>query len=169
MPATATAALEQAMARIVPGSRLAYREEVHHPALLSPEVAEGVLWVEGDGTLVRAQSWPRAERTAIGTRFLSVQRGEDPVPNLVPIPAVLRPMVEMLRALASGSLAGLRAAYRLKFGAEGGGWRVALLPEDGMSETEPGAVRLFGCGAELQLLSVATGGGGERRLRVVLP
>lgn len=142
------------------GDGIAYVERTFHPALPDPVEARGTLSALPDGTLVRDQTRPVAERTEIGDRFVAVTRAGGAGPNLLPLPPEMRAFADALRAIVAGSAEGLDARFstRLETGPEG--WRLHLDP---MGE---GAAHLTleGCGAVLAALGIEETTGTRRRI-----
>jgi len=147
--------------------RIAYREEVFHPALAQPETAAGFLSVTQSGHLVRDQRRPRREISEIGHNFLSVRKGPDEPENLLPIPAAARPMFEAIRHAVSGDTKAITRDFLLDLVATAPWWRVRLVPRDpDMRET---GILLVGCGARLGGMEITQPGGVRRVLTFDVP
>lgn len=128
-----------------------YREEVHHPALVSPEIATGTMWVEPDGTLVRDQVTPRREISRVGDLLVSVQGNGAAEPTLFPVPDEMQPLIASIRLLLTGETVDSEAAT-LSTGRAG--WRLDLA-----------GASLSGCGASPETLETRDSSGVRRIVR----
>jgi len=142
--------------------RVAYREEVHHPALAEPETADGYLSVTESGRLVRDQHRPRREISEVGETLLSIRQGPGAPENLMPIPDSARPMFEAIRHAVVGDAAAIARGFELELVATRPLWRVRLRPKDaGARGTE---ISLIGCGEVLRGMEIVQPNGVRRVL-----
>ena len=147
---------------IGPTGKVDYREEVHHPALSSPETARGTLGVTADGHLLKDQHRPRREISEIGDAFISVRQTPDGPVNLLPIPAEFRPMLDAMRLVVTGDAKGVADEFMADLLPDGPGWHIRLLP------TDPAApemqIGLIGCGTSLNAIEIEQADGVRRVL-----
>lgn len=138
------------------GRRVAYREEVRHPALVEPEVATGAMYVSQNGTLVREQATPERQISEVGDRMLSTRASPAAERTLYPIPGEARPMLLALRNMLAGDGAAVLADFTAELTARATGWTLSLRPR-GAAE---GPVLIFnGCGETLRALEITQGDG----------
>lgn len=134
-----------------------YREEIFHPGLPDALTTRGHLTTDGDGALIRVQSWPVKERTRIGQRFIRIEDA-DGAENLLPIPDHLAPFIDVMRALTSGEAGALVMRYRPQLTARPEGWEVTLAKQGALG------LRILGCGTLIHALEVDETGGARRVL-----
>jgi hypothetical protein len=139
-----------------------YREEVHHPALLRPEIARGVLWVTAEGHLLRDQHIPQREISEIGEAFISVREAPEGPVNLLPIPAEVRPMLDAIRLVVAGDTKAIADEFVLVLLPGGPGWRIKLVSRDPAAPAMQ--IVLTGCGATLQAFEIEQARGVRRIL-----
>lgn len=156
-PASAAETLEGL--RIDSAATIAYREEVHHPALAEPERARGLMWVTPDGGLIKEQAAPRREISEIGKDFVSVRELSEDAANLLPIPPEARRMLDALRAVMSGRVGSVAAEYAPELTEVRPLWRLRLAVHD---DPEYLPVFLIGCGAELRGMEIREPGAVRR-------
>lgn len=144
------------------GQSVAYREEVTHPALERPEVAEGTMSITPDGSLVRDQTAPERQISEIGERFLTTRSGPDAEPSLYPIPEAAQPVLAAIRGVLAGDTEAIEIGFATDLSSDGGGWRLVLRPADGSAKPE---IRFAGCGPVLDWTEVATDDGVRRTVR----
>jgi len=140
--------------------RIAYREEVHHPALAAPETATGVLGITSDGRLLRDQMRPRREISEVGDDFVTLREAPDGPANLIPIPAEARPMFAAIRHAIAGEAAAIARDFALTLEPAPAGWRVRLVPKGAQAQAVE--VVLAGCGAVLTGMEIVQPGGLRR-------
>jgi hypothetical protein len=141
------------------GRRIAYREEVRHPALVEPEVATGTMHVAENGAFVREQTTPERQISEVGDRMLSIRSSPQAEPTLYPIPGEVRPMLLALRRMLAGDGAAILADYTAELSTRAPGWVLSLRPHGAVRDA---ALTFSGCGDRLQSLEI-TGGDGVVR------
>ena len=137
---------------------LAYREEITHPALPVPRIAQGTLAMSGDGRMIRHQRTPETEIVEIGENFLRVRRGEDAEANLLPIPDRLNQIFSFLREITTSPDRTVELARGAERKPDPLGWISVL----GVYEDET-TVSLLGCGTRMVGFEVRTSDGVRRR------
>lgn len=142
-----------------PMATVAYREEIHHPALTEPERARGLMRMESTGRLVKEQIAPRQEISEIGEDFVSVREDARAERNMLPIPPEARRMLTALRDVMSGDLKSVAARYAPELTEVRPLWRLRLAVHD---DPEYLPVFLIGCGSQLRGIEIREPGGIRR-------
>ncbi|MEO1491764.1 MAG: hypothetical protein AAFV19_06385 [Pseudomonadota bacterium] len=146
------------------GRAIPYREEIGHPALAAPEVAEGSLSVE-DGRLVRQQRVPEAETAVIGETTLSLTSESSGSKNVLPIPAKMQPTLRTLRAVMTGNVAAFLGPVALAPAKGSGGWTLAFPDLD----ADLGVMTVSGCGARVRQVDIVEATGTRRTIHLGTP
>ena len=138
--------------------KVAYREEVRHPALPFPKVATGMLMLESDGWLVRHQMTPDEEILEIGETVLRVRQGADGEANLLPIPSEMRDLFKLLRnvVVRDHRTVELGKVSDVEIDAEG--WRMPF-----GKFADDASVWVTGCGSRMRGFLIQKDDGVERR------
>lgn len=140
--------------------RIAYREEIHHPALPAPETAAGILGIAANGKLLRDQTRPRREISEVGDDIITLREAPGGPANIVPIPSEARPMFAAIRHAIASDAAAIARDFSLALEPAPAGWRVRLVPED--PDARAVEVVLVGCGAVLTGMEIVQPGGLRR-------
>lgn len=133
------------------GEKVAYREEVRHPALAEPEVATGTVYVAADGALVRDQATPERQISEVGDSMLSTRPSPEAEPTLYPIPSDARPMLLALRRILTGDASAVASNFVTDLSFEAAGWTLTLRPRGGPSAS---TLVLRGCGSVMLSMDV---------------
>ena len=140
------------------GTKLAYTEEIRHPALPVPRFASGTMGIRDNGRLVRHQMTPREEIIEVGETVFTVRDSLDGEANMLPIPADLKPLFGVLRQIAGSRDGHMQLENAAIPGPEG--WRSAMAGP--VPDIE---FALIGCGLKLLGVAVQSANGIERLTR----
>lgn len=148
----------------ISGDKVRYREEIRHPSMTSPAVAQGWFEQAKDGRLVRHQTEPQVETVEIGHNYIRLSRESDGYQNIVPIPSDMTTYLQVLRPLVTDDRAGLSellAGYDSQIVNGAAGWEVSLSANGGGSARL--RMLLAGCGEILQSIEWQLTDGTRRR------
>lgn len=135
-----------------------YREEIEHPALLTPTIATGTMTIDGD-LLIKDQRTPHREISEIDQRFVSVRNAPEAEPNLLPLPTEAARFIEALRLLLTGNAQAILDDFSGELVSVDAGWGLRLVP-NGSKRT----MDLRGCGGRISGLTLFEADGVVRRL-----
>lgn len=116
------------MLRTPAQNRVAYVEEIQHPAMNTPLIAEGWFRRGSGQKIFRDQKAPIEETAILDDEFVTVLRGDEP-PEIAPIPAELKPMIAAVAALMDGDIASQSQKLDPVIIAHSEGWRLSFKSE----------------------------------------